>query len=62
MNNEQQDALRYALRYALTNLEYLDNKLKDGKMSVLDVNAERTIVLMNYAYMIMQDLDKASTN
>lgn len=58
MNNEQQDALRYAL----TNLEYLDNKLKDGKMSVLDVNAERTIVLMNYAYMIMQDLDKASIN
>jgi hypothetical protein len=58
MNNEQQDALRYAL----TNLEHLDNKLKDGKMSVLDVNAERTIVLMNYAYMIMQDLDKVSTN
>ncbi len=58
MNNEQQDALRYAL----TNLEYLDNKLKDGKMSVLDVNAERTIVLMNYAYMIMQDLGKVSTN
>ena len=59
MNNETQHE---ALRYALRELAYLDGKLKDGKMSILDVDAERTIVLMNYGYQLMQDLDKASTN